>query len=53
MKKKIKDKTHILQNRYTTIVQFSGQFKYTVINQYDPICTINNCHFVDYPDLSG
>ena len=29
---------------YTTIVQFSGYFKYNIINQYDPICTINNCH---------
>ena len=29
---------------YTTIVQFSGYFKYNIINRYDPICTINNCH---------
>ena len=29
---------------YTTIVQFFGYFKYNIINQYDPICTINNCH---------
>ena len=34
---------------YTTIVQFSGHFKYTIINQYDPICTINNCHICGLP----
>ena len=34
---------------YTTIVQFSGHFKYTITNQYDPICTINNCHICGLP----
>ena len=34
---------------YTTIVQFSGHFKYAIINQYDPICTINNCHICGLP----
>ena len=34
---------------YTTIVQFSGYFKYNIINQYDPICTINNCHICGLP----
>ena len=37
------------RNGYTTIVQFSGHFKYTIINQYDPICTINNCHICGLP----
>ena len=44
----------INRNAYTTIVQFSGHFKYAIINQYDSICTINNCHIctIHYPDLS-
>ena len=37
---------------YTTIAQFFGHFKYTIINQYDPKCTINNFIFADYHDLS-
>ena len=34
---------------YTTIVQFSSYFKYNIINQCDPICTINNCHICGLP----
>ena len=37
------------RSAYTTIVQFSCHFKYTLIYQYDPICIINNCHICGLP----
>ena len=37
------------RSAYTTIVQFSGHFKYAMINQIDPISTINNCHICGLP----
>ena len=37
------------RSAHTTIVQFSGHFKYAIISQYDPICTINNCHICGLP----
>ena len=28
----------------STIYQFSAFFKYSIINRYDPICTIDHCY---------
>ena len=49
--KLIKETPLVELNRsaYTTIVQFSGHFNYAIINQYDPICTINNCRICGIP----
>ena len=40
------------RSAYTTIVQFSGHFRYAIINHYDPIAPSTIVIFVEYPDLS-
>ena len=42
----IRETPHIDLNRSTqlNIVQFSADFKYSFINNYNPVCNLKHCH---------
>ena len=49
MTKRETPRVELNRKGYTIIVQLSSYFNYTIINQYNLICPINNCHICGLP----